>query len=96
MLKQNRLLSKGFNELVSVFYNLKNKSDIEKLLKDLFTDGELEDFVQRVQVAKEIFTGLTYQKIADKLKVSTTTVCRVGRAIKYGAGGYKRALKKNP
>ena len=37
---------------------------------------------------------MSYQDIAQKTGLSTTTVTRIAHWLKHGEGGYKTALKK--
>ncbi|MBQ6949911.1 MAG: helix-turn-helix domain-containing protein, partial [Clostridia bacterium] len=36
--------------------------------------------------------GMSYQKIAEQVGVSTATISRVNRCLNYGTGGYRKAL----
>ena len=58
-------------------------------LRDLMTIKEIEEFANRLEMARLLKKGLSYKKIADKLGVSTTTVARVSFWLNEGCGGYK-------
>jgi TrpR-related protein YerC/YecD len=78
--------------LLETLVTIKNSQDVGAFLSDLCTPAELESLADRWEVAKLIEAGESYRDIAEKTKVSTTTITRVGRALKYGTGGYKKAM----
>ena len=49
---------------------------------------------ERWQIAKLVYSGMPYRKIAEKLGVSTTTISRVAVWVFHGEGGYKSVLEK--
>ena len=79
--------------LVKAFLKLKTEKDIANFLRDLLTLAEIEEFANRLEVARLLTQGLSYQRIAEKTGVSTTTVTRVAHWLFRGCGGYKKALK---
>ena len=80
--------------LIDAIRNLKRKRDLQNFLSDLLTPEELLDLGQRLRIAKLILAGKTYEEIAEKANVSTTTVSKVGQTLKYGSGGLERAMKE--
>lgn len=53
---------------------------------------ELIQLSQRLQVAKLLFNGETYDAIRAQLPVSSTTITRISTALHFGAGGYRAVL----
>ena len=49
---------------------------------------------QRLEVAKLLAAGVSYQKITDDTGVSSATVGRVKRCLDYGTGGYRMILDR--
>ena len=47
---------------------------------------------QRLEVAKLLRKGVTYQEIVRETGASSATISRVNRALIYGADGYIRVL----
>ena len=80
--------------LVESFSKLKNKEEITNFLRDLLTLPEIVEFVNRLEVARLLLKGGSYQKIAKQTGVSTTTVTRVAHWLFKGCGGYWSVLKK--
>lgn len=68
---------------------------LTKFIDDLLTEQEISDLAQRLRIAKKIEKGDSYQEISDKVDVSTTTVTKVGQAIKYGKGAFQKLFKVN-
>ncbi len=83
---------KRLRMLLDTLSAIKSAQELGDFLLDLCTPAELESLADRWEVAKLIEAGENYRDIAVKTKVSTTTITRVGRALKYGTGGYKRAM----
>lgn len=82
-------------QFVKVFMNLKKEQDIANFLRDLLTPAEIEEFSNRLEIARLLSKGkLSYLEIADKVGTSTTTVTRVAHWLFRGCGGYVAALKK--
>ena len=74
--------------------NLKSVEECYKYFEDICTIKEIQNMAQRLDTAILISQGLNYQTIAEKADVSTATVVRVGRCLKYGSGGYKTAIER--
>ena len=79
--------------LVKAFLNLKTEQEVANFLRDLLTIKELEEFANRLEMAKLLKTGMFYKAIAKKLKVSTTTVTRTAHWLFHGCGGYEKVIK---
>ena len=74
--------------------NLRSVDECYKYFEDICTIKEIQNMAQRLDTAILISKGLNYQSIAEKADVSTATVVRVGRCLKYGSGGYKTAIER--
>ncbi|MGN1164584.1 MAG: YerC/YecD family TrpR-related protein, partial [Candidatus Ornithospirochaeta sp.] len=59
---------------------------------DICTIKELQDLMQRLQVASMLKKGKNYQEISKETSVSSATISRVNRCINYGDGGYSIVL----
>jgi TrpR-related protein YerC/YecD len=38
--------------------------------------------------------GVSYQKIAEQVEVSSATIGRVSKCLNYGAGGYQKVIEQ--
>lgn len=86
--------TKETTELFKAILKLKSIEEAEKFFRDLCTLQEIYEMAKRWQAAKMIDQGLPIRKIAEKLKMSTTTVARVGHWLNHGEGGYRLILKR--
>ena len=84
--------------LFDVLASLNNPADVRTLLEDLCTIREVEQMCQRIEAAKLLLEGQTYQTIMNQTDISSATLSRVSRCVQNGSGGYTdllaRALKK--
>lgn len=80
-----------YGELFETIINLKTKEDCELFFRDLCTIKELDSMTQRIKAAKLLLDGETYEQIIKKTDISSATLSRVSRCVKYGEG-YKKLL----
>ena len=80
------------DELFEVILSLKNKEDCKEFFCDLCTIKELNSMTQRIKAAKMLLDGETYEKIISKTDISSATLSRISKCVKYG-NGYKKILK---
>ncbi len=80
--------------LARAFLALETVEDCYRLFEDLFTIKEVQDLSLRLEVAKMLSSGSTFTEIVKRTGMSTATICRVNKALNYGAGGYKLVLEK--
>jgi TrpR-related protein YerC/YecD len=73
---------------------LKNQNEYYRFFEDVCTVSELKSLGQRLEVARMLKEGGTYDDIVAATGVSTATIARVKRCLEYGAGGYKLALAR--
>ena len=86
--------NEGYRLLIKAILSLENEQECEAFLEDLMTRKEISDVAQRMLVAKMLSEQTVYNKIVEETGASTATISRVNRSYLYGAGGYKRALKR--
>ena len=80
-----------YGELFETIVKLKTIEDCELFFRDLCTIKELDSMTQRIKAAKLLLDGETYEKIIAKTDISSATLSRVSRCVKYGEG-YKKIL----
>jgi TrpR-related protein YerC/YecD len=85
---------KKTDNLFAAILSLKDKKEAELFFRDLCTVEELKEMSERWQIVRMLDERLSYRVIAEKLKVSTTTVSRVAAWLNNGEGGYKLILKR--
>ncbi|OGK39691.1 hypothetical protein A3F34_02965 [Candidatus Roizmanbacteria bacterium RIFCSPHIGHO2_12_FULL_44_10] len=80
--------------MVSALVSLRSETDMSAFMRDLMTLPEIEEFSNRLEIARLLLEGHSYEMIAKKAEVSTTTVTRVAHWLFKGSGGYWKALKR--
>jgi len=86
--------SEKAEQLAFAFMGIENKSQAETFLSDLLTTAEIEEFSNRLQAAKMLRNGDSYDEVQLETKMSTTTIARISKWLKQGAGGYELALRQ--
>ena len=79
------------DELFNTLLKLKTIEDFRKFFADLCTMKELDAMTQRITSAKLLLNGETFEKIVEKTDISSATLSKVNRCVKYGEG-YKNFL----
>lgn len=80
--------------LFELIASMQTPEDCRALFEDLCTIKETEQMAQRVEAAKLILEGKTYQQIIAETDISSATLSRVSRCVQHG-NGYRRFLKQN-
>ena len=86
--------SKWIDRLFEVILTLGTVEDCYRLFEDVCTIKELEDMAQRLDAAVLLDEGENYQTISQKIGISTATISRVSKCLKYGTG-YRQAIDKS-
>lgn len=84
----------GIDQLFQAMLLLKNEDEYYKFFEDICTVNEIKAMAQRLQVARMLDAGKTYQQIESETGASTATISRVKRFLQYGAGGYSLVLER--
>ena len=72
---------------------LETEEDCKNFFEDICTVKELQDISQRLEVARMLDDGKSYQVVSKETGASTATISRVNRCLVYGSGGYKSILE---
>lgn len=78
-------------QLYEVIAGLKTKEEVALLLDDLCTYKELEYMAQRIEAARLLLDGHTYNEVTDEVNISSATLSRVSKCVKYKEG-YRKLL----
>ena len=82
------------DQLFEAILLLETREECYRFFEDIATVGEIRDLGQRLEVARMLKKGATYDEIVAKTGVSTATISRVKRCLEYGADGYNLIFKK--
>jgi len=86
--------SEHLDELMEAVLSLRDKEECLAFLRDLCTVQELMSLSQRLQVAKLLLAGETYDAIRRQVPVSRSTITRINTALQFGTGGYRSVLRR--
>ena len=90
MKKADDKATENFFKAIMSFDNIE---DCRNFFDDVCTIQELRAISQRFEVACLISEGKSYAEVNKITSASTATICRVGKCINYGNGGYKKAIE---
>ena len=88
--RRNALTDALFDAILS----LKDKEECYQFFDDLCTIKEIADMSQRLEAAKLLLAGKTYEQSVKSAEISTATISRINRCIQYGSGGYQLIIER--
>ena len=80
--------------LFDAILSLETREECYNFFEDLCTVKEISDMAQRLEAAKLLLGGSTYDQIVKAVEISTATISRINRCIQYGTGGYEMILER--
>ena len=72
---------------------LESLDECYSFFEDLCTVSELQEMSRRMHAAKMLRENYIYSEIAEQTGLSTATISRVNRCLKYGDEGYLKVLE---
>ena len=91
-----KLKDKLNDQLCQAVLSLNNIDECYQFFEDICTISELKSMSQRLEVARMLKAGHTYDESVEQTGASTATISRVKRCLNYGADGYKTVLDRLP
>lgn len=82
------------DRLFEAILSLETVEECYRFFEDIATIGEIKALAQRLEVAKMLDAGMTYEEIVAATGASTATISRVKKCLHYGADGYRLALER--
>ncbi|MEI7027974.1 YerC/YecD family TrpR-related protein [Paenibacillus sp. y28] len=89
-----KLNDKAIDQLFQAILTLQSVEECYIFFDDLCTVNEIQSMSQRLEVARMLGKGSTYNQIETETGASTATISRVKRCLNYGNDGYKMALDR--
>lgn len=80
--------------LFEAILTLETVEDCYNFFDDLCTIKEINEMAKRMCVAKMLEENTVYTEINEKTGLSTATISRINRCLKYGSDGYTEILKR--
>ena len=83
----------SIDRLFAAILQLQDVEECHKFFEDICTIKEVQDMAQRLDAAFLLDDGMNYQDISHKVGISTATISRVSKCLKYGSG-YRNAIDR--
>ncbi|UOF92238.1 YerC/YecD family TrpR-related protein [Fodinisporobacter ferrooxydans] len=90
----DKLRDSTIDQLFEAILTLKSVEECYQFFDDLCTVNEIQSLAQRLEVARMLGKGFTYNQIESETGASTATISRVKRCLNYGTDGYKMVLER--
>lgn len=91
---KDKIRDESLEYLFEAILSLKNTDECYDLFTDLCTVAELKEMSRRMLAARMLDENAVYTDIAEKTGLSTATISRVNRCLKYGSDGYTLVLER--
>ena len=94
MAEKNPRRNETIDALFDAILSRETREECYDFFEDLCTVKEISDMAQRLEAAKLLLDGSTYEQIVKTVEISTATISRINRCIQYGTGGYRQTIEK--
>ena len=94
MAEKNPRRNETIDALFDAILSLETREECYDFFEDLCTVKEISDMAQRLEAAKLLLDGSTYEQIVKTVEISTATISRINRCIQYDTGGYRQTIEK--
>ena len=78
--------------LFEAILTLESLEDCYRFFDDLCTVKEISEMARRMCAARMLEKNTVYTEINEKTGLSTATISRINRCLKYGSDGYREVL----
>ena len=92
----NKIKDENVDYLFAAIRSLKTDEECYNFFEDLCTVSEIKEMSKRLLAARLLSENCIYSDIAKKTGLSTATISRVNRCLKYGNDGYQTVLDRLP
>ena len=86
--------TKESKRLIQAILALETAAEAKLFLRDLMTEGEINEFAKRLKTAEMLTKKIPYSTIEKETGFSSTTVARVSKWLNGKQGGYKNMINK--
>lgn len=90
----DKIKNERTEKLCRAFVSLKTVDECYRFLDDICTLSEITEMSKRLAAAEMLRDGITYNEIAEKTGLSTATITRVNRSLRFGSDGYNNVLDR--
>lgn len=89
-----KLNDENIDWLFKAILTLKTVDECYDFFEDVCTVEEVQGIAKRMFAAKLLKDGALYSEITEQTGLSTATISRVNRSMKYGGGGYEMVFDR--
>ena len=89
-----KLKDEHIDMLFEAILSLKSVDECYDFFEDLCTIDEVQTFSKRIYAAKMLEEGKVYSEINEITGLSTATISRVNKCMKYGNNSYQLVLER--
>lgn len=90
----DKIKDENIDYLFKCILSLENEEECFRFFGDLCTVAELKEMSKRILAAKRLKDNSVYSSIVNETGLSSATISRVNRALKYGNDGYTLVLER--
>lgn len=92
--KKYKWINADTDSLFNAVLKLDNLDEARRFFRDLLTEKEIIEFVQRWKVAQLLAKNKRYTEIEKETGMSSKTIARIQKWLTDGMGGYKLMISK--
>ncbi len=89
-----RLKDENIEKLFEAILTLETLEECYDFFEDICTVDEIQGISRRLCAAKMLMDNRVYSEITSETGLSTATISRVNRSMKYGNGGYAMVFER--
>lgn len=86
--------NKKNKQLIEAVLALKDADEAKRFLRDLMTEGEIEEFANRLEAASLLSQDVQYNAISESTGLSSATIARISKWLNGSLGGYRLILAR--
>ena len=90
----DKIKDENIDYLFKCILSLNDEDECYRFFSDLCTVAELKEMSKRILAAKRLKENSVYSSIVNETGLSSATISRVNRALKYGNDGYTLVLER--
>ncbi len=91
---EKKPIDENLEYLIRCILTLETPEECLHFLEDICTPSERVEMSRRLQAARMLHNNVIYTEIAKQTGLSTATISRVNRCLKFDRSGYLTVLKR--
>ena len=90
----SKIKDENIDFLFRAILSLESMEECYNFFEDLCTVSEIREMAKRLTAARMLNNNHIYSDISEKTGLSTATISRVNRCLKYGSDGYAEIIRR--